>query len=633
MKRLIVVLLFCGIFTFFISDNIYAYDTELPKLTNNGYEWNIRAYDPVGKTAIVINDYNYGIWDIESNSVIELGIEFDYEDVYYSPDGSKAVLGGSYDAFTTELYVIDINSGKYSVIDFSDLNDDYFDYLQDDIRQYFIDDNTITIFTSNQVYKYDIKNNELSKVSDFKIFGSAKLSPNGKYFLNYTEDLLTIRNASSIKQIKSINLSDIKNENYNYDKNYICFSPNGKYLAVSFENGKTNIYDTEDYNLQYTLDVGGSVSFCNNDSIIIVGSSYAFERDEFKKIYNFKTDGDGFNIFYESFKGFITADGKYLVGYDTSIYDALLITYRLEKIYIKPTEIKIDINSKKGIDLTVVGVYSNGEEKIIDNSKVSFICDSYLSKKLDNGKLGKIHADSVGMGLVKAEYLGFRDSVSVHATESPTGLILYENKLTWKSSSYATAYNVYRSNNKGQYNKTPLNIFPIKSTEFEDNSRVVGQDYYYVVTALYGDDYDDMESAYSNEVNTLKVDYEIKLQIGTPYMYKNNEKLNIDDNGTVPLIKNGRTLLPIRAIIESLGGYIIWNAAESKVEIRLGINEISLKINDEIAYVNGIAKKLDVSPEIINGRTMVPFRFIGENLGCEVEWDSYNNIAILRYSN
>ena len=93
-----------------------------------------------------------------------------------------------------------------------------------------------------------------------------------------------------------------------------------------------------------------------------------------------------------------------------------------------------------------------------------------------------------------------------------------------------------------------------------------------------------------------------------------------------PVIKNNRTLLPIRPVVEALGGSVSWDGNERKVIISLGSTTIELWIGKNTARVNGITKPIDSSnskvvPEIINGRTMLPLRFVTENLGCQLQWD------------
>jgi hypothetical protein len=102
-----------------------------------------------------------------------------------------------------------------------------------------------------------------------------------------------------------------------------------------------------------------------------------------------------------------------------------------------------------------------------------------------------------------------------------------------------------------------------------------------------------------------------------------------------PVIKESRTLLPIRFITEPIGAEIQWIDAEKKVIINQGSTIIELWIGNNKAEINGRSIPIDadnssVMPLIINGRTMMPLRFIAENLGCEVKWiPEYNQIKII----
>ncbi|MEM4221791.1 MAG: stalk domain-containing protein, partial [Thermoplasmata archaeon] len=125
----------------------------------------------------------------------------------------------------------------------------------------------------------------------------------------------------------------------------------------------------------------------------------------------------------------------------------------------------------------------------------------------------------------------------------------------------------------------------------------------------------------------------LKLQIGNKTMYVNNSPIVID---VPPIIIEGRTLLPIRWIAEPLGAQVDWNESEKKVTVILMKTIIELWIGKNIAKVNGIDTQIDpnnnkVVPMIISGRTMMPLRFVAENLGCEVLWDSINKIVTIIY--
>ena len=96
-----------------------------------------------------------------------------------------------------------------------------------------------------------------------------------------------------------------------------------------------------------------------------------------------------------------------------------------------------------------------------------------------------------------------------------------------------------------------------------------------------------------------------------------------------PYVKDGRTLAPIRAILEALGMTVSWDGATQTATAVKGNITISVSINSNIAYVNGQQKTLDVPAEITNGRTFVPVRFFGEALGMNVDWDGYTKTVII----
>jgi hypothetical protein len=94
-----------------------------------------------------------------------------------------------------------------------------------------------------------------------------------------------------------------------------------------------------------------------------------------------------------------------------------------------------------------------------------------------------------------------------------------------------------------------------------------------------------------------------------------------------PIIVDGRTLLPARAIVEMLGGEIDWDNDLRQVHIDHGGTHIVLTIDDPLALVNGVPQMLDVPPQIMDGRTLVPLRFVAESLGVEV--DFYDGAVII----
>ncbi|MDN5331758.1 MAG: N-acetylmuramoyl-L-alanine amidase [Tepidanaerobacteraceae bacterium] len=102
-------------------------------------------------------------------------------------------------------------------------------------------------------------------------------------------------------------------------------------------------------------------------------------------------------------------------------------------------------------------------------------------------------------------------------------------------------------------------------------------------------------------------------------IYINHQKVTSDVS---PVVYKDRTLVPIRVISENLNASVSWNDKEKTVKVYSDERQIVLKINDTRALVGQQTVILDVPAMIINNRTMVPLRFVGEALMAEVLWNS-----------
>ena len=96
-----------------------------------------------------------------------------------------------------------------------------------------------------------------------------------------------------------------------------------------------------------------------------------------------------------------------------------------------------------------------------------------------------------------------------------------------------------------------------------------------------------------------------------------------------PVISNNTTLVPIRIISEELGSRVNWDNTKKRVTIQKGKDVIELYIGSKTAYVNGKAVTLLTAPIIKQGTTLVPIRFISEQLGAYVEWDHTEKIIMI----
>ena len=122
-------------------------------------------------------------------------------------------------------------------------------------------------------------------------------------------------------------------------------------------------------------------------------------------------------------------------------------------------------------------------------------------------------------------------------------------------------------------------------------------------------------------------DITITLQIGNPNMAVNGAEKAIDEQGTAPVLINDRTLLPVRAVVEEMGGSVEWVEDTQTVILAYGSDTITLQIDNPTAFLNDEAKTLDTAPMIIGDRTMMPIRFIAESFGFNVNWDDATQTA------
>ena len=117
----------------------------------------------------------------------------------------------------------------------------------------------------------------------------------------------------------------------------------------------------------------------------------------------------------------------------------------------------------------------------------------------------------------------------------------------------------------------------------------------------------------------------IILQIGSNRISINGKISEMDAR---PSIYEGRTLLPIRPVVEALGGTIEFEPHSKTITIKLKTITIIMQLNNPQATVNGKQVSIDsqnpkVVPMVVPpGRTLVPLRFVAENLGCKVEWEA-----------
>jgi len=113
----------------------------------------------------------------------------------------------------------------------------------------------------------------------------------------------------------------------------------------------------------------------------------------------------------------------------------------------------------------------------------------------------------------------------------------------------------------------------------------------------------------------------ISMQIGNNGVVLNNENKILD---AAPLISQNRTMVPLRFIAEAFGANVSWAQDTKTVTIVIDGKVLTMRINQEL-------EDFGAAPIISNGRTMVPIRYISEELGANVIWvPSTKTVAIAR---
>ncbi|QGQ93509.1 copper amine oxidase [Paenibacillus psychroresistens] len=157
-------------------------------------------------------------------------------------------------------------------------------------------------------------------------------------------------------------------------------------------------------------------------------------------------------------------------------------------------------------------------------------------------------------------------------------------------------------------------VYPISIQHIYVASPALGQDERATTGEIY---FDDVIFSYKTALPQLAKN-QVKLTINKRTITVNGTSKTIDQ---APLNIDGNTLVPVRFVIEQLGGAIKWDPKEEKVSILRGNQLIDFWIGKKDFIMSGTAATSLAAPQIINGRTMVPLRVLSEKLGWTVTWN------------
>jgi hypothetical protein len=214
----------------------------------------------------------------------------------------------------------------------------------------------------------------------------------------------------------------------------------------------------------------------------------------------------------------------------------------------------------------------------------------------------------------------------------------------------ALGYRIYRSTTPGGAGLT-ISDFPIKGKEYVDVNVNPETRYYYTIARVEKEASfnqttveltPEVVGARSEELAAytavIVTDVEknrsfIMMTIGNDTMIVKDGTKEIDPGrGTTPVIVNGRTMVPIRAIVEEMGGAVGWDEVARKITLDVGEYSVEMWLGSKEIAVNGVRGEMDIAPTVTNERTVLPVRFAAENVGCQIEWiDSLRQIIIVFY--
>lgn len=106
------------------------------------------------------------------------------------------------------------------------------------------------------------------------------------------------------------------------------------------------------------------------------------------------------------------------------------------------------------------------------------------------------------------------------------------------------------------------------------------------------------------------------------------EEIRLELNGiqvafdVSPKVINGRTMVPLRGIFEVLGAEVAWNGEAQYITAVNDDVTVEAQVGVNNMLINGADKAIDAAPMIVGGRALVPVRFVAEAFNCDVSWDA-----------
>lgn len=208
----------------------------------------------------------------------------------------------------------------------------------------------------------------------------------------------------------------------------------------------------------------------------------------------------------------------------------------------------------------------------------------------------------------------------------------YENKFSKMLPCNCGTWNLYLNADKKSFSITNDNIYFINLNCQQDvdltNGFMNGKPYVYVYESEDDLVVDLIYLGNSYRLTTPKqpVFEALEAQKSAPYVCVNNTILGFE---TPPVTESDRTLVPMRFLFEQLGAEVSWDEATETATAVKANTTINFSIDNTTATVNGAATTMDVPARLVGDKTMVPLRFLSEEMGYTVEWDEETRMATI----
>lgn len=216
--------------------------------------------------------------------------------------------------------------------------------------------------------------------------------------------------------------------------------------------------------------------------------------------------------------------------------------------------------------------------------------------------------------------------------------IAYENNIEYKNDGYASKFGdwfvSYELDTKGNcidklYLTNDFVYFipidipqEVKEAFIRNSVRDVGKVYEYDGNIILN--YEDLK--YYLKIPANEIYRKLNEIKNAPYVRLKDNILGFE---TPPVIEDGSTLVPMRFLFEQMGADVEWNGETQTATATLDTTAVTFAIDDTNAEVNNTPATMDVPARLINGKTMVPLRFLSENMDYTVDWDAESRTAII----